>query len=218
LEVPKWKKSLSNLDDWTTSVQTDPDIQQAILTSLNDWRFSEDTEFSIPFSLKMVIEQQQDIGRSPFLEGWTSFEWEHAQQAYYEFLNIYRTGRRWATELIKKLWQVAWDLWEHRNGIFHHQTNSVSNAILQSIDRRVRTMYTMYQTILSSAMDKYLFTVPLQTLLTKDLIYKKEWIATLKAVVREKRMNRWITPAILTQMRRTLRRWLRTRGEEFAQR
>ncbi len=77
-----WKKSLSNLDDWMTSVQTDPDIQQALLTSLNNWRFSEDTEFYIPFSLKMVIEQQHDIGWSLFLEGWTSFEWEHVQQAY----------------------------------------------------------------------------------------------------------------------------------------
>jgi hypothetical protein len=70
-------------------------------------------------------------------------------------------------------------------------------------------MYTMYQPILSSAMDKYLFNAPLNTLLTKDLIYKREWIANLKAVVRRKRMNRGMTPATLTRMRRTMRGWLR---------
>ncbi len=78
-------------------------------------------------------------------------------------------------------------------------------------------MYTMYQPILSSATDKYLFAASLNTLLTKDLIYKKEWLANLEAVVRGKRMNRGMTPATLTRKRRTLRSWLQRRGEEFAQ-
>jgi hypothetical protein len=82
-----------------TSAQTDPDIQQAILTSLNNWRFSDDIEFHIPFSLKMAVGQQQDIGWQLFLEGWISYEWEYAQQAYYEFLNLHRTGKRWAAAL-----------------------------------------------------------------------------------------------------------------------
>jgi hypothetical protein len=29
------------------------------------------------------------------------------------------SGYRWLSALICKLWQVAWDMWEHRNGIFH---------------------------------------------------------------------------------------------------
>jgi hypothetical protein len=34
------------------------------------------------------------------------------------------------TELIKKLWGVAWDLWEHRNGILHKKESQVLNLIL----------------------------------------------------------------------------------------
>jgi hypothetical protein len=34
------------------------------------------------------------------------------------------------TELIKKLWGVAWDLWEHRNGILHKTEAQVQNLLL----------------------------------------------------------------------------------------
>ena len=27
------------------------------------------------------------------------------------------TGKRWLSQLILKLWEVSWDMWEHRNGV-----------------------------------------------------------------------------------------------------
>jgi hypothetical protein len=33
-------------------------------------------------------------------------------------------------ELIKKLWGVAWDLWEHRNGILHKKETQIQNHLL----------------------------------------------------------------------------------------
>ena len=46
-------------------------------------------------------------------------DWEQAQEAYYKWYRSRKSARRWTTALIQKLWNVAWDLWEHRNGIVH---------------------------------------------------------------------------------------------------
>jgi hypothetical protein len=75
------------------------------------------------------------------LEGWLSWEWESTQQAYYTFTHSRRTGKRWLIQLIKKLWSIAWDLWEHRNGILHKQDNLVSDAELQRTNLRVSSLY-----------------------------------------------------------------------------
>jgi hypothetical protein len=48
-----------------------------------------------------------------------------------EFLDSRRrTGLRWLTALIQKLWDVAWDMWDHRNRVLHDQENW-SHATLQ---------------------------------------------------------------------------------------
>ena len=46
-----------------------------------------------------------------------SKKWMDIQERYYKNNRIRWTGRRWLTALIKKLWLVAWDFWEHQNGI-----------------------------------------------------------------------------------------------------
>ena len=37
-------------------------------------------------------------------------EWKEIQQQHYKTLGMTNTGKRWATELIKKLWAISWDL------------------------------------------------------------------------------------------------------------
>jgi hypothetical protein len=58
------------------------------------------------------------------LEGWASFEWSIAQQEYYKLIGSLKSGKRWMIALIKKLWLIAWDMWEHRNGILHEKENT----------------------------------------------------------------------------------------------
>ncbi len=96
-----WTKSLESLDVWMTSVQTDPDIQEAIISHLSKWRLGSDENGMAPFQLHPAIEQQNDIGWNNFLEGWVTFEWELVQQAYYELIQSRRSGLRWFSSPIK---------------------------------------------------------------------------------------------------------------------
>jgi hypothetical protein len=59
------------------------------------------------------------------------------QHRYYEFLDSRRTGLRWLTALIQKLWDVAWDMWDHRNRVLHDQEHSVARDLqIQQITDR----------------------------------------------------------------------------------
>jgi hypothetical protein len=60
-----------------------------------------------------ALQEQNRIGWPRFFEGWLSPKWIEAQQRYYSTTKSCKTGHRWVTALIQKLWDTAWDLWEH---------------------------------------------------------------------------------------------------------
>ena len=60
--------------------------------------------------------------------------WAAVQQAWFVLLGKRNTGLRWASHLITKLLNVAWDQWEHRNGI---NSRMLDNARHQLTSRLV---------------------------------------------------------------------------------
>jgi hypothetical protein len=44
-------------------------------------------------------------------------QWKVVQQCYFEWLRKHNTGKKWATALIQKVWEVLWDMWDHRNKV-----------------------------------------------------------------------------------------------------
>jgi hypothetical protein len=48
------------------------------------------------------------------------------QQRYYEWIGSRRSGLRWLTAQIQKLWDIAWDMWDNRNRVLHEQEHSVA--------------------------------------------------------------------------------------------
>jgi hypothetical protein len=98
------------------------------------------------------------------------------QQAYYTLIKSRRIGKRWVVALIKKMWDIAWDLWEHRNGILYQSTNVVSDAELQILDWNVRNNFTKLQALMLPAHDRHMLSQDLTRLLKKDKVYKEVWL------------------------------------------
>jgi hypothetical protein len=144
------------------------------------------------FFLVEALSNQASIGWRRFFEGWLSIEWALAQQAYYSLIKSHRTGKRWVVSLIKKLWDIAWDLWEHRNGILHEDTNLVSDAELRTIDRNIRNSFLHLRSISLPAHDRHLLSISLPRLLRKDHAYKSEWLCLATLVLRSKAHEQWI--------------------------
>ncbi len=116
-------------------MQTDPDIQNCILLHLRGWKDNTQVDGPPSLLIEELLKHQAALGWRRFFEGWISREWTKAQQAYYQSTKSLRTGRRWTIALIKKLGDIAWDLWEHRNGVLHESQNVVSETELRRLDR-----------------------------------------------------------------------------------
>jgi hypothetical protein len=113
-----WDASVSRLKTWLLKANTMPEIHQAILSRLQAWRTHSRLQSpSYRWSGVNDLVQAQDlIGWRAFLEGAVLKAWAAKQQDYYDWIQRRNTRKRWITTLIKKLWEISWNMWEHRNG------------------------------------------------------------------------------------------------------
>jgi hypothetical protein len=209
-----WEKSLCDLNEWMSSVNTDPDIQSAILHFLQSWRNNTTPTITLDSDIAQLIQKQDTLGWQQFFEGWIPVCWEEAQQLYYSLIQSHCTGRRWIISLIKKLWNVAWDLWEHRNGILHNKENITTTTELRLLRQRVQTLFHLLQHLPFPAVDSYLMSQPLEILLNKDTPYLKTRLTQAEAVVAVGRKSEWANrhTTMLRNMSQVMYRWLRRDG------
>jgi hypothetical protein len=115
----QWELSITSLDQWLTKVLTLPDLQKAIITCLRAWR-NQDNNYPNPSynwpGVNDIILDQDIVGWQSFLEGCILHSWAAKQQEYYNWIKRRNTGKRWITTLIKKLWEISWNMWEQQNG------------------------------------------------------------------------------------------------------
>jgi hypothetical protein len=75
-----------------------------------------------------IFFDQDAVGWQAFLEGSVLHAWAAKQQEYYNWIKRCYTGKRSITTLIKKLWEISWNMLEQRNG---EVNNPESPASLQ---------------------------------------------------------------------------------------
>jgi hypothetical protein len=135
------------------------------------------------------------------------------QQQYYDLARSRRTGKRWAIALIEKMWDIAWDLWEHRNVILHEQDNTITVARIWQLDRGVSNTFKSLLDSLLLDHNNYLLKVPLPQLLKKTYEFKLAWIQCAEAVLHVPRRPAWVRQQynrrMLQGMQRGMRNWLR---------
>jgi hypothetical protein len=131
-----------------------------------------------------------------------STKWREDQSRYLSSIGSAKASRRWVESLIRKLWEVAWDLWEHRNGILHHKEASI---IISQLNAEISTEFREKESLL--APDKALFRVGLNSLLSKPIEIKQQWLARIK-LARQRRTQADALGAEQSQERRVMARWL----------
>ncbi len=207
-----WAKSIHDLEEWMTSVGTDLDILNAIVMHLTRWKTQQEVNTRSSWDLSDLVEQQEVIGWRNFFEGWMSSAWEEAQHQHYVFIKSRHTGKRWAISLIKKLWQVAWDLWEHRNGILHKKECNLVQEESRRLDQRIRGAYFDYKHSLPRH-GRYLTSLPLRIILSKDTIYKTTWLTQIQLATATFKHQQWMERhrevQSMNETRRRMRDWLR---------
>jgi len=195
-----------------TKLETDPTIKFLIVTYLKGWRTGEDITYVAPRKFQEIIQEQQRLGWRRFFEGWLVTKWRFHQQRYYDLIKSQRTGKRWTSAIIQKLWGTAWDLWEHRNGVLHENENIITRSMTVQFHARVSRAYADLISRALSHNDCHLVSLPLHKLLEKDANYKITWLSIAEPAIQQCRRSTWQRASgndrLVQSMRRTMFSWL----------
>jgi hypothetical protein len=109
-----WDRALRKLKCWLQENATHPEMSNAIIEYLAGWRND------VPVGTRILQKriQQAFAGQSTLrwhnlLEGFIHISWRQTQQKYFARIGSARSPKRWTVALIQKLWDIAWDMWEH---------------------------------------------------------------------------------------------------------
>jgi hypothetical protein len=190
---------------WLELKDSDPVIVEQLILGLSQWQVN-----NIPIRTEgqMLLISQDIVGCVGILEGCLSREWGRAQERYFQQKASRRSGPTWLTHTIRRIWTIAWEMWQHRNAIEHHNDVAKENAELdQKITEEIEkgSDHTdditpmLLQMAESESLSKY----------TRE--YKRSWLRGIKAF-RERHKRRGLGDNIMYQMRRTMRQFLVMRG------
>ena len=112
--------------------------------------------------------------------GCLSVEWAKAQHAYYQWINIRRTGKRWAIALIKKLWEISWDLWDDRNDVLHKTPLAADLEGAASLDNAIREECLLGSEGLPATV-RSTFPKDINKLIRAPLTQRKAWLVLVRA-------------------------------------
>jgi len=193
-------------------LDTDPTLAYIIGLYLRSWRTGEIITYEPPREFLALIQAQSDVGWDKFCEGWVVPQWTELQHRFYTILRSQRTGRRWTIAILQKLWNIAWDMWEHRNGILHENENLVTRSMTIQLNARVSRVYTDLSLRALRHNNRHLVYHSLTVLLKKDTNYKVQWLSVAEPALSESRLEAWRsntrTDRMVQGVRRCMFSWL----------
>jgi hypothetical protein len=115
------------------------------------------------------------------------------------------TGKRWITVLIKKLWEISWNMWEQRNGELKNPASPASLREHARLDAKITIEYEDVSTLYIR--DRRWFRRPKEVLFTESLEYKTQWLESV-CLARNRYAGRRNTSTLAQRnlMRSTFRR------------
>jgi hypothetical protein len=90
---------------------THPEMIRAIIHGLTQWRTGANlSRQSYTDWFDEAIAQQSTLGWRNFFEGMIATKWQEAQKEYLLWIRSRKLSKWWATAMVRKLWQTAWDM------------------------------------------------------------------------------------------------------------
>jgi hypothetical protein len=199
-------KGLSSVNTWMESAQTDPGIQRAIMGRLSQLLSLQPLTpiANLPLDVQTALQSQDEIGWMNFFEGCLAHEWEDVQSNHYSWCRSRKSSRRWTTSLIRKLWDISWDLWEHRIGILHDASNAEILYNMAEVNDSIRDQFWHGPQGLPPR-DHALFSGTVEQLLSASIPYRQKWLERVEKA-RARATRRALTSH--DQERQALRAWL----------
>lgn len=195
-----WERALQSFEAHLKRSKTDPTIVTAIIQNMQRWREGEaPMENHQTSTVRQALQEQSVLGWRSFIEGLPSKKWAEAQATHAQ-RRKQRQQRfspgQWASRLIRWVWEIPWQMWEHRNNILHE--SGVIDPSMQETDRRIREELATGDIGLDPA-TRAVFNQQRATILQKKPEIRRLW---LQRIITARKRDTEVG------MRRGLRNWL----------
>ena len=133
-----WQTEMDNLHTWIIEKKGSEEMAQAIIEYLNSWHHDSAISDIQVYSSRLqdALQQQNQIGWQSFLEGYWSIKWREYQTHHLVSIQSQRSSVLWISQLQRRIWKVAWTLWEHRNTILHSEGKTIHQYEADLINQR----------------------------------------------------------------------------------
>jgi len=130
-----WKKALNNLHQWLWEQMTLLELVADLIAGLSQWHGTTTSQCQVVLSPWQ--EEQQEVGWSLVFDGWLSLQWQYEQDQFWFQIWSQKSSQRWTSELIKKLWNIVWDMWEHQNKALHMSPENQQTIIAHFVNDKI---------------------------------------------------------------------------------
>jgi len=172
----QWRISIQKLNRWMKDQGTASEVQTAILTQLKRWVQDNTT----PINQEDFAEEQQQIGWDRMMDGWLSRRWRDHQEKIWKHAKSRKSSLRWTVALIQKLWDVSWDMWDHRNKELYAGTEIQQQITHSLVDDKIKALYAGGAQQLPRDALKFL-RQPREMILKYSLASKQIWLDAVQA-------------------------------------
>ena len=167
-----------NFSQWLKGT-TSGDIRRAVLTHLRAYRDDTvaETEEWWSDNARRASDAQLALGPNAFPEGIIAIEWQEVQDTFIQDRQLKQDSGRWTRELIKRMWDICWDLWDSRNAEVHRVAATRRQVILTQLDQDVRDTHEIGRSnAFLPNMEKQFFRSPVEDILKHTEYQKRTWI------------------------------------------
>ena len=200
-----------NFESWLQQTTSD-ELRCVLMIHLDAYREKETIELTDEWSppAERASNQQTELGPNAFAEGLLVPEWGILHKEYLRSIGSKTNHQRWAKELIKKLWEVAWDMWDSRNGEVHRNQETRKEQIIAKLDAEIEEAYTNGETNhFLPRMEREFFRQSKEDILKHTEYQKRAWLHIARRYISTDRQR-----VVRNRSVRIMREWLRPGSTE----
>jgi hypothetical protein len=176
-----WQDSINKLKTWMVDNDCEPHMTQIICSSLKAWRNGLQLPYpstDVPNIVRAAMVEQDNIGWYNFITGFISSKWRVIQQAHLKELGSMKSAILWISRFQKRIWEIPWVLWQHRNEFLHNDGATLHFQETAAINRSIREEYDIGGNNLP-ATHQHLFHDNVDELLRKNITTKQIWLMSV---------------------------------------
>jgi hypothetical protein len=176
-----WDEAITKLEVWMTENKGHPELVELICLGLNSWHKNDRVPLTYGIlepHLKTAWSQQRQLGWKSFIEGYWSQEWQICQAQYLSHINSQKSSLLWISRVQRRIWMIAWNLWEHRNRFLHNEGRTIHSFETKALDKEIQSEWETGLGQLDPSYN-YLFNGNLHTCLNDTIHKKLMWIISV---------------------------------------